>query len=168
MAPHPILNGSNSHDVVKYSWVTRQRVLFEFLAGLQQVTARHVFGDIQHMTHNLGLQGKWIHIMHSRGAVPGEHSTLATNAEAGATLLRQGSYRCMGSVLLPARCFTRSISLGWHHLTSVSREDARAVGEAEFGTLMLGPAKREMKRRGSMSASDSLSDISASPANVAE
>jgi len=72
------------------------------------------------------------------------------------------------SVLLPARCFTRTISLGWHHLTSVSREDARAVGEAEFRTLMLGPAKREMKRRGSMSVSDSLSDISASPANVAE
>jgi hypothetical protein len=48
------------------------------------------------------------------------------------------------------------------------REIARAVGEAEFRTLMLGPAKREMKRRGSMFASDSLSDISASPANVAE
>src|SRR5262245_783293 len=67
MAPHPILNGSSSHDVVKYSWITRQRVLFELLAGLQQVTARHVFGDIQHMTHNLGLQGKWIHICTPEG-----------------------------------------------------------------------------------------------------
>src|SRR5262245_24702363 len=28
-------------------------------------------------------------------AIPGEHSTLAINADAGATLLRQGSYRCM-------------------------------------------------------------------------
>ena len=43
------------------------------------------------------------------------------------------------------------------------REIARTVGESEFRTLMLGPAKREMKRRGSMSSSDSLSDISASP-----
>ena len=43
------------------------------------------------------------------------------------------------------------------------REIARTVGEAEFRTLMLGPAKREMTRRG-----DSLSDISVSPANVAE
>ena len=59
VAPHPVLNGSNSNDVVKYIWVTTQRVLFEFLAGLEQVTARHVFGEIQHMTHNLGLQGKW-------------------------------------------------------------------------------------------------------------
>src|SRR4029079_17550679 len=56
VAPHPVLNGPNSHDVVKYIWVTTQRVLFEFLAGLEQVTARHVFGEIQHMTHNLGLQ----------------------------------------------------------------------------------------------------------------
>ena len=48
------------------------------------------------------------------------------------------------------------------------REIARIVGEAEFRTLMLGPAGREMKRRGSMSASDSLSDITASRANVAE
>jgi hypothetical protein len=28
------------------------------------------------------------------------------------------------SVLVPARCFTRTISLGWHHLASVSREDS--------------------------------------------
>jgi hypothetical protein len=48
----------------KYTWVTTQRVLFEFLAGLKQVTARHVFGEIQHVTHNLGLQGKWIHIVY--------------------------------------------------------------------------------------------------------
>src|SRR5690242_18383123 len=31
------------------------------------------------------------------------------------------------SVLLPARCFTRTVSLGWHHLTSVSREDLNAA-----------------------------------------
>jgi hypothetical protein len=31
------------------------------------------------------------------------------------------------SVLLPARCFTRTISLGSHHLTSVDREDLKAV-----------------------------------------
>jgi hypothetical protein len=48
------------------------------------------------------------------------------------------------------------------------REIARTVGEAEFRTLMLGPTKREMKGRGSMSASDYLSDISAVPANVAK
>jgi hypothetical protein len=48
------------------------------------------------------------------------------------------------------------------------REIARTVGEAEFRTLMLGPTKREMKWRGSISASDSLSNISASPANVAQ
>jgi hypothetical protein len=53
-----------------------------------------VFGDIQHMTHNLGLQGKWIHLaflMHSGGRLKASIA-LATNAEAGATLLRQGSY----------------------------------------------------------------------------
>jgi len=33
---------------------------------------------------------------------------------------------------------------------------ARTVGEAEFRTLMLAPAKREVERRGSMSASDSF------------
>jgi hypothetical protein len=33
---------------------------------------------------------------------------------------------------------------------------------------MLGPAKREMKRRGSMSASEPFSDIGAWPAYVAE
>ena len=27
------------------------------------------------------------------------------------------------SNLLPARCFTRTVSLGWHHFTSVARED---------------------------------------------
>src|SRR5262245_11142813 len=97
MAPHPILNGSDSHDVVKYSWVTRQRVLIEFLAGLQQVTARHVFGDIQHMTHNLGLQGKWIHFALQR-VIPGKHSTLATSAEAGATLLRKATSHLKGYV----------------------------------------------------------------------
>ncbi len=64
VAPHPVLNGSNSHNVVKYIWVTTQRVLCEFLAGLEQVTARHVFGEIEHMTHNLGLQGKWIHTLY--------------------------------------------------------------------------------------------------------
>lgn len=34
------------------------------------------------------------------------------------------------------------------------REIARTVGEAEFRTLMLGPTKLEMRRRGSISASD--------------
>ena len=29
-------------------------------------------------------------------------------------------------VLLAARCFTRTLSLGWHHLTSVSRDDLNA------------------------------------------
>jgi hypothetical protein len=48
------------------------------------------------------------------------------------------------------------------------REIARTVGEAEFRTLMLGPTKREMKGRGSMSASDHLPDISAAPANFAK
>jgi hypothetical protein len=168
MAPHPILNGSNSHDVVKYSWVTRQRVLFEFLAGLQQVTARHVFGEIQHMTHNLGLQGRWIHIMHSRGRYRASIARWRPTPKLEPLYCAKALTVAWRSVLLPARCFTRTISLGWHHLTSVSREDARAVGEAEFGTLMLGPAKREMKRRGSMSASDSLSDIGAWPAYVAE
>jgi len=33
-----------------------------------------------------------LHSYPLRRAVKGEHSTLATNAEAGATLLRQGSY----------------------------------------------------------------------------
>jgi len=37
------------------------------------------------------------------------------------------------------------------------REIARTVGEAEFRTLMLGPSKHEMRRRGSMPASDALS-----------
>ena len=27
------------------------------------------------------------------------------------------------SVLLPAKCFTHTVSLGWHHLTSVSRRE---------------------------------------------
>ena len=31
------------------------------------------------------------------------------------------------STLLPARCFTRTTSLSWHHFTSVSREDFNAV-----------------------------------------
>ena len=31
------------------------------------------------------------------------------------------------SVLLPARCFTRTVSLGWHHLTSIIREDLNAA-----------------------------------------
>jgi hypothetical protein len=48
------------------------------------------------------------------------------------------------------------------------REIARTVGEAEFRTLMLGPTKREVERRGSISASDSSTNISASPANVAQ
>lgn len=48
------------------------------------------------------------------------------------------------------------------------RELARAVGEAEFCTLMLGSTLGEMERPGSMSASDSLSNISAPPVNVAE
>src|SRR6185436_3776009 len=60
-APHPILNGSSPHDLVKDAWVTTQWVLFEFLACLKQVTARHVFGKVQHVTHNLGAQGEWMH-----------------------------------------------------------------------------------------------------------
>jgi uncharacterized protein DUF4339 len=47
------------------------------------------------------------------------------------------------------------------------REIARTLGEAEFRTLMLGPAKRDVQRRDSISASDSLSDVSFT-ANVAE
>src|SRR5262245_63359773 len=65
--PHPILNGSSPHDVVEYTWVTTQWVLFEFLAGLQQVAARHIFGEVQHMTHDLGLQGEWMHTPSSQG-----------------------------------------------------------------------------------------------------
>ena len=34
------------------------------------------------------------------------------------------------SVLLATRCFTRTVSLGWHHLTSVSREVLNAALEA--------------------------------------
>jgi hypothetical protein len=66
-APHPVLNGSSPHDLVKDTWITTQWVLFEFLAGLQQVTARHLFCEIQHMTHNLSLQGEWIHTVSSQG-----------------------------------------------------------------------------------------------------
>ena len=31
------------------------------------------------------------------------------------------------SVLLPARCFTSTVSFGWHHLTSVSRDNLTAA-----------------------------------------
>jgi len=61
-APHPVLNGSSAHDLVEYTRVPAQWVLFEVLARLQQVTARHIFGEVQHMTHDLGLQGEWIHL----------------------------------------------------------------------------------------------------------
>jgi len=61
-APHPVLNGSSPHDLVEYTRVPAQWVLFEVLARLQQVTARHIFGEVQHMTHDLGLQGEWIHL----------------------------------------------------------------------------------------------------------
>jgi hypothetical protein len=66
-APHPVLNGSSAHDLVEYTRVPAQWVLFEVLARLQQVTARHVFGEVQHMTHDLGLQGEWIHLSPPKG-----------------------------------------------------------------------------------------------------
>ena len=27
------------------------------------------------------------------------------------------------SILVPAKCFTRTVSQGWHHFTSIARED---------------------------------------------
>jgi hypothetical protein len=44
---------------------------------------------------------------------------ISTRAEA---LYNPRTVACR-SIRLPARCFTRTASLGWHHFTSVSRED---------------------------------------------
>ena len=40
---------------------------------------------------------------------------------------RNSSHSRVPDTLLPARCFTSTTSFGWHHLTSVSREDFNAV-----------------------------------------
>src|ERR1700674_80630 len=45
---------------------------------------------------------------------------LATNAEAEPLYCAKALTVAWRSVLLPARCFTRTVSLGWHHLTPVS------------------------------------------------
>ena len=41
--------------------------------------------------------------------------------------MRQASHRGWRRVLLPARCFTSTVSFGWHHLTSCIREFLNAA-----------------------------------------
>ena len=42
-------------------------------------------------------------------------------------MLSEASYRCVTKVLLPAKCFTRTASLGRHHFTSNSLDDLNAA-----------------------------------------
>src|SRR5262245_20829433 len=58
------------------------------------------------------------------------------------------------SVLLPARCFTRTISLGSHHLTSLNRDDLNASQDV---------ARRSTSAINSVRAS-SLRSMNAAPA----
>jgi len=81
------------------------------------------------MTHNLGLQGEWIHILYLQR----RYATQMIACKRRSLPYRTNSFIvAWRSALLAAKCFTRTVSLGLHHLKGTGKQSPSLASHVEL------------------------------------